>query len=130
MECSEVTMENFGAILNWFGPLKGKEGSSFMDTVRSTLRNTWFHGDLQTEESNRLLEMRPSGTFLVRFSTAIRGAFTISKVDVSGKSVHQRIVRKGNSFCMSNKEFPSLETLVSEGQGALHLLSVKLTELY
>jgi hypothetical protein len=53
-----------------------------------------FFSSLQ--ESERLLEGRPDGTFLIRYSNKVPGSFTVSKID-GGKTTHQRVAHKAGT---------------------------------
>ncbi len=97
LETKTVHLETFGTILNYFGPLKDPMAPEpFLDRLRGVVCKSWFHGDLQTKESERLLEGRPDGTFLIRYSNKVPGSFTVSKID-GGKTTHQRVSHKAGS---------------------------------
>jgi hypothetical protein len=142
-EDEDVHLERFGAICDWFGPLKSNV--SILERIREILKLGWFHGDIDTQESENRLVGKDAGTFLVRFSTSAPGAFAISKgsdflfsdaillsyspsqtVSAQGLILHQRISRArddfGNDwFCLKDQRFPSLVDLVFNCQES-HLL--------
>lgn len=76
-EDEDIHLERFGAICDWFGPLKSNV--SVLERIREILRLGWFHGDIDTQEAENRLVGKDAGTFLVRFSTSAPGAFAISK---------------------------------------------------
>lgn len=146
---SKVNLENFGKILNWFGPVKGKgvptcttccsvscscfphylsfadpnSSEGFLDRTRNLVSKSWFHGDTQTKDAERLLEGRPDGTFLIRYSNKIPGTFTISKV-CDGKTTHQRVSHTlGSGFCIGGNTFSSLEEVVERSGVELKLVT-------
>ena len=121
MEADEVSIENFGSILEYFGPISDKNTTTpILDRVRNVLSQTWFHGDLDTREAERLLGGRSIGTYLVRFSTSAPGGFTISKV--SSKNItHQRILHTSQGFSIGNNKFATLEDLINSSRVDLHL---------
>jgi len=51
----------------------------FLSRFTAVVSQPWFHGLISAEDSERLLHNKPVGTFLVRFSTAAFGVFTVSK---------------------------------------------------
>jgi len=84
--------------------------------VGTISRQDWFHGDVNAEESNELLEGQPGGTFLVRFSS--KGTFAASFVDTKGQIRHVLIINKGkdtyevNTGEAETMTFASIELLV------------------
>mmetsp|Transcript_16243 Transcript_16243/g.45845 ORF Transcript_16243/g.45845 Transcript_16243/m.45845 type:complete len:598 (+) Transcript_16243:252-2045(+) len=110
-----VSIERFGHVCEWFGPLHGvrKGRWSFMERIKNLLSRSWFHGFLSTREAESALASRLPGTFLIRFSTTSPGCFTISKVSqaANGKPeiTHQRIVRSPDrGFVVGGERFESL----------------------
>eukprot|EP01104_Vermistella_antarctica_P014036 TRINITY_DN4345_c0_g1_i1.p1 TRINITY_DN4345_c0_g1~~TRINITY_DN4345_c0_g1_i1.p1 ORF type:complete len:583 (+),score=95.87 TRINITY_DN4345_c0_g1_i1:118-1866(+) len=116
----EVSLERFGRILDWFGPIVDPNRTfSFLDKITGLLREPWFHGDVGTHEAESRLASQPVGTFLVRFSSTSPGCYTISKVAPNSIN-HQRILHSmGHSFYVNSKRFDSLQQLVQ--QSALDL---------
>lgn len=92
-----VTLERFGHVLSWFGPLEVRSGAiessatTFLDRILETLSQPWFHGDIERVPCEAALKDQTPGTYLVRVSTTVAGAFTISKMASSLKINHQRI---------------------------------------
>jgi len=76
----------------------------------------WFHGDLDLNEAlRRLSASNAAGTFLVRFSTNIPGAFTITRVvDSDGQVAHARVNRthSGGFSVNQDAEFKTLDELL------------------
>jgi hypothetical protein len=64
--------------------------------IEETLSMKWFHGELSTQDAEERLDNRRPGTFLVRFSSSEKGAFTVSGVDKDRKKSHQRVVYHPN----------------------------------
>jgi len=74
-----ITMENFGKLLEWFGPGVDK-GKNFVDRVGEMCHEKWFHGQIDNAHAVQLLS-NPKA-FLIRFSTN-PGSFTFqSQVSV------------------------------------------------
>lgn len=127
-----VTMERFGQVLSWFGPLQIEANdaeqsqdttssssspapTSFLNHITETLRCPWFHGDVDRFHTERHLQNKSPGTFLVRVSTTVAGAFTISKMSRKGKVNHQRIdFKPGKGFTIKIMTASSGSRLVSE----------------
>jgi len=106
-----VSMEKFGKILDYFGPL---ESPTFLDVVRETLQQKWFHGDLETADAAAILNQQPPGSFLIRFSSTNAGCFTISQVSADATVRHQRVQHVvGKGFQFQNIMFPTLQELVN-----------------
>ncbi len=128
LETRTVNLEQFGKVLNWFGPIHDVTSSvPFLERVRHLVAKSWFHGDIQQKESERLLEGRPDGTFLIRYSNKIPGTFTITKKQ-DGCTSHQRVSHKigsGYQIKMQANEmtFDSLEQLVEKAGSELNLIT-------
>jgi len=121
-----VSMENWGKILSWFGPLVVRgSGIILLEKLRSLLSNVWFHGNISTPEAESRLSGKGAGTFLIRFSTSSPGAFTISKVAPNKSINHQRIIyRVGRGFELGNNVvYHSLDDLVKGQSKELNLLT-------
>eukprot|EP01129_Flabellula_baltica_P003700 TRINITY_DN13441_c0_g1_i1.p1 TRINITY_DN13441_c0_g1~~TRINITY_DN13441_c0_g1_i1.p1 ORF type:complete len:578 (+),score=113.65 TRINITY_DN13441_c0_g1_i1:126-1736(+) len=59
-----VTMEMFGKILQWFGPLH-LNGEDILERIEPLFESNWFWGDISREQSEKSLK---SKHFLIRFS--------------------------------------------------------------
>lgn len=96
-----ITLERFGEILKWFGPLKDSDGTShFLDRITEVLSNDAFHGMISANEAHELLNGHPAGVFLIRFSSQ-HGQYAISYMNISSTINHTRIVyRLGRGFCL------------------------------
>ena len=93
-----VSLEAWGNLLHWFGPLT--QGSAFLENVRTTMQQPWFHGDLESSDAEKALADRKKGHFLVRMSTTKPGSFTISKMASKGVN-HQRVAYKAETRTFS-----------------------------
>jgi len=83
-----VTVNQFGDFLVWFGPFN----NSVLDRLVELLREPWFFGDISREEAEaKLSDFEKKGTFLVRLSTNDPRVepFTLSLITKS--TVHLRI---------------------------------------
>jgi hypothetical protein len=74
-----VSCYRFSEFLKGFGPLKRSIGY-----MKSVMREKWFYGFLSGEESLRLLQGQPTGTYMVRFSRSKPGSFALSFVWTNG----------------------------------------------
>jgi len=105
-----VTLEKFGRILEYFGPLH--EGT--MDTIREMLQQRWFYGELDTASAAARLNGQPPGSFLVRFSSTNPGCFTTSQVPADGSIRHQRVqYNAGRGFLYQGVLYPRLTELIA-----------------
>jgi len=102
-----LSVERFGALLKWFGPIKSDNGD-ILDRIQSTMKCDWFFGGYSSDEAEAVLKLYKDkpGTFLVRLN--MRGnnpieksPFTISRIDERGKIVHTRIQRKDSGLRIS-----------------------------
>jgi serine/threonine protein kinase len=113
-----VNIHDFGRLLNWFGPIASPDqyGHTFLDKISDTLRQHWFHGDVDKEQAESLLSGKPAGQFLIRFSS-IDGYFTLGQATPERTIRHQRIEhRPGAGYVIGNHEYESLHDLVT-GEG-------------
>jgi len=61
----------FGSILKWLGPLTYSPEvpeKDFLKRIVSTLKLSYFHGDIDRNEAKAKMKGTPEGTFLIRFS--------------------------------------------------------------
>jgi len=113
----EATLERFGHFLGWFGPLS--EG--YLERLRKTMVEEWFHGDITKNEAESvLLSWKKKGSFLVRVSVTdpFANPYTLSMLN--GKLVeHLRIgaMKTGDTFgyYTNIKIKGQLQRLESEG---------------
>lgn len=76
------TLEQFGLVLDWFGPFSStanKDCADFLRRVCFVTSQPWFHGNVDQRRAEVLLSETPPASFLVRYSNSSRGSFTISK---------------------------------------------------
>jgi len=81
----------------------------------SYLKQSWFHGELSSEEAVHLLSGEEVGTFLVRFSTQV-GSFATSYVAKNKKVSHSRIEKTSTGFkdSQTGNVWPTLEDMVTK----------------
>lgn len=111
-----VELEKWGRVTGWFGPLelpRPKE-NGFLDRISDMLKNPWFHGYLRTPAAETLLGAQIPGTFLVRFSNAHKGAFSMSLVNPEGKVVHYLVPYKPpKGFLWENSYYESIQKIIA-----------------
>ena len=112
-----VSMEHFGRMMDWFGPIRKDARALILSRIREVLKRPWFHGDIPTSETETRIMTREVGTFLVRFSNSAPGVFAISKVAAPLKVNHLRVSREmdaqGNSkFRLGSHTADSLDALI------------------
>eukprot|EP01112_Ceratiomyxa_fruticulosa_P000526 TRINITY_DN1047_c0_g1_i4.p1 TRINITY_DN1047_c0_g1~~TRINITY_DN1047_c0_g1_i4.p1 ORF type:complete len:551 (-),score=111.04 TRINITY_DN1047_c0_g1_i4:250-1902(-) len=116
-----VSVEKFGRILEYFGPLQpghvpthDPSVGTILDRIRELLAQKWFHGDLDTADAAARLAGQNVGTFLIRFSNTSPGCFTISLVSEGATIRHQRVqYQAGKGFLFNSVLYPSLQALVA-----------------
>lgn len=112
-----VTMENFGKVCAWFGPLEVPyKDQGFLTRISYMCKQKWFHGDIASAEANNRLRSHKAGVFLVRLSTnpSHPNAFVISKVSKNNKVVHVRVQHPSpNAFVLPDgRKFKSCEDII------------------
>lgn len=107
-----VRIERFGQVLDWVGPCNEK----MLAKVQELVSKKWFHGEITAHEAQSLLNDLPAGTFLVRFSSTQRGAYTISQVsDDCNFITHQRVQHTpGEGYHYSGQRYDSMQQLIVE----------------
>lgn len=63
-----ISLDNFGKLMSYFGPLEIGAVPSIFDRIESLCRKRWFFGHLNTQDSVNRLSTSSPGTFLVRFA--------------------------------------------------------------
>uniref|UniRef100_A0A6B2L2S5 Non-specific protein-tyrosine kinase n=1 Tax=Arcella intermedia TaxID=1963864 RepID=A0A6B2L2S5_9EUKA len=113
-----VTLQNWGKTLLWFGPIGDPQTTApnltFLHDINQILKETWFHGDIDTKRADELLTSKPSGTFLIRFSSSTEGWFTLSQIN--DKLIqHFRVSHSpGQPYVLDKILYSSLYDLVSQ----------------
>lgn len=81
------------------------------------LNQPYFHGNIQTSHTEKLLRVQPAGTFLVRFSNSQKNCYCISKVSAQGANkVIKHIVipyQIGKGYQLDKEWYGSLPELIS-----------------
>jgi len=118
LEGLNVSIESFGDLLEWVGPITDPAttpiNKTVLDTIRELMEHPWFHGDVDTQTAQDRLSGRPGGTFLVRFSS-IAGWYTVSQITPNRVILHQRIRHSpGSAFTIDNESYASLQQLVTD----------------
>jgi len=115
-----VTIESFGRLLEWFGPVESLD--ELLDGVVNLLKKSWFHGEISSEEAERLLGKQKKGTFLVRFSARDPGSYAITTVSESNNIKHFRVYHKpGLKYLIGKTECDTLEEIISKYHKDLYL---------
>uniref|UniRef100_A0A6B2L2R1 non-specific serine/threonine protein kinase n=1 Tax=Arcella intermedia TaxID=1963864 RepID=A0A6B2L2R1_9EUKA len=110
-----VTVQNWGRILMWFGPIKDPQttpqNDTFMQYLSRVIQEPWFHGDTDPQRALELLTAKPNGTFMVRFSS-VDGWYTISQ-NIGRQIQHQRVSHvPGGPYIIDNDSYTDLHDLV------------------
>lgn len=115
-----VTMEHFQHMFLWFGHWFESPGEPLVDEMVALFTAPWYHGEINIGEAAARLNMRSSGTFLVRLSAKDRRTpFTLSYTK-NGIVSHTRINRLSydpnvsDRFSLTNVPtmFPSVNSLI------------------
>jgi len=108
-----VTLEEFGVLLQRFGPLDNHE--EFLARIVNLLKKSWFHGEISAEQSEKIVMNSPkNGTFLVRFSSD-PGSYAITSKSQNGNLKHYRIYHKaGLEYLIGQIECSSLDDIIKK----------------
>jgi len=109
---NSITMENFGKLLEWFGP--GIDSNEeirrhFLDRVGEICQQKWFHG--QIDNADAVLGNNQKNAFMIRLSS-IPGSFTFQSQ--SGKRVRINRTEDGGFQPVGGKRYDTLIQLVNE----------------
>jgi serine/threonine protein kinase len=119
-DVDEVTLESFGRMLEWFGPIE--KGSSLFNAIDEVLQLPGFFGDIATAAAEAALKADgKKGTYLIRFSST-PGSYAITLINKKGALEHYRIAHTpGQPYKMANMSFPSLSVLIKTTREDLYL---------
>lgn len=84
-EKQEVTLERFSKVLHWFGPFD--DGKQFLIRIVALLREPYFFGDLDQDQSLRILAQQKATTFLIRFSS------NLGSIIIFPNSAHAELIQ-------------------------------------
>eukprot|EP01117_Protostelium_nocturnum_P008583 TRINITY_DN3082_c0_g1_i1.p1 TRINITY_DN3082_c0_g1~~TRINITY_DN3082_c0_g1_i1.p1 ORF type:complete len:376 (+),score=93.90 TRINITY_DN3082_c0_g1_i1:158-1129(+) len=117
-----VTIENFGQMLDWFGPLE----NNLIVRVTHLLQQEYFWGFLSTTDADKILDKK-YGTYLVRFSNSERGVYTLSVITKDLKIANLRILYNVSTgkFVLGPKEYESLQAIIDGKQIKTYNVSLK-----
>jgi len=83
-----VTLANFERFLDLFPPIN--KGVNYLHQIKELLKEEWFFGEMDVDESNNLLSPCKKDCFLVRFSATYKNTYVISVK--KGKNItHNRV---------------------------------------
>jgi len=123
----KVSIEVFGEVLAWFGPLEIPEpfvqpkNLPLLQKIRELCSKAYFFGNISTQEASNHLANQPIGTFLVRFSSSQPGSYTLSRVDHDSNIAHTRIPKEKGMFIADGKKYDSVMSLVKDMRSACAL---------
>jgi len=107
-----VPIEEFGKVLEWFGPLSN--GDDFLDKLGSFFTKPVFHGNINQVEAEHRLNGEKIGSYLVRLSS-VPGTFVVSHKSKKnkGKIAHIRIFHKPElDYLYGKDEYSTLEEAI------------------
>eukprot|EP01099_Mayorella_cantabrigiensis_P001703 TRINITY_DN1755_c0_g2_i1.p1 TRINITY_DN1755_c0_g2~~TRINITY_DN1755_c0_g2_i1.p1 ORF type:complete len:532 (-),score=88.92 TRINITY_DN1755_c0_g2_i1:288-1883(-) len=123
-----VSLEAFGNLLSWFGPLDSvpDASSNILEYIKSIVKQKWFHGQISMTDASNRLSSYSKGHFLIRLSSTVPGQFTISKVDKANSISHQRITYSHNlgfSVRLKDAKTGAVKVLSENGIGLKRFIS-------
>jgi len=123
---SEVTVESFAAVLEWFGPL---DGIGMLDRIYNLFQEKYFWGLASRDEADQALMKfsKDKGTFLLRLSGTEPGGFTLSCVVKDGTLQHFRINHKaGGTYNLGSVQYSSLDELLKNSSKQFATMNKKI----
>jgi len=115
-----VSIEDFSKLLDWFGPMEGLD--SFLNSIVELLKRPWFHGDISSEQAEKLLQKRDKGDFLIRFSSRDPGCYAITTRAKDGNLKHYKILHKpGLQYLIGKIECSTLDEISTKYKRELYL---------
>ncbi|MDP2435120.1 MAG: protein kinase, partial [archaeon] len=115
----KVSVERFGKILSWLGPL---QGVGIMSEVKELLSKPWFHGFISADDVNNSLKGKQPGTFLLRFSSE-PGCYAISAMARDGIKNFRIAHKPGGPYIIGQAQLKSLSEIVSTYSESLGMLT-------
>jgi len=108
-----VSMETFGNMLKWFGPICGKDRKvELFDRIKEFLEHPAFHGDVSAPQAQRIMPKTP-GAYMIRFSS-LAGQYAITYITQDQKVAHSRIsYNVDHGFYYKNQYYPKLQDLIT-----------------
>lgn len=114
-----VTILRFQEFLKTFGPFEHA-----IHRAVETAQEKWFHGYMSREESTKMLEPFPKGTFLVRFSASQPGAVALSRVVEQGNIEHTKLESTSEGFALKTPQgiqyFKTISDIVKHNKEILN----------
>jgi len=117
---TSVSMENFGKLLEWFGPgidSLNEERRTFLDRVGETCMQPWFHGQIENAET--VLGNNHKNAFMIRLSS-IPGTFTFQSQSANRVRINR--TEDGGFQPHGGKRYDSLILLVKEVWSHNHIV--------
>jgi len=115
-----VQLERYGRLWMWLGPLR--LDPLFLELPYQLVRQTWFHGEITSEEAERRILNSRRGTYLVRFSTTNPGHYSITVMKRNAVS-HFRVQHQpGCTFQLGRYETATLFELLEQAAKELGLV--------
>uniref|UniRef100_A0A6B2L238 Protein kinase domain-containing protein n=1 Tax=Arcella intermedia TaxID=1963864 RepID=A0A6B2L238_9EUKA len=79
---SPISIDKFGLVLHWYGPLLPIGPTSpMLEKIQTLLRFPWFHPHLSGKEAEAILSDGKSGEYLIRCSLYPTAPFTMSRIE-------------------------------------------------
>jgi len=123
-EEDKVSLELFGKAIGWFAPLEvpSENAGSFVHRVVDLFKETYFHGNISSRDSENLLRVQDKGAFLVRFSFSYANSFCISKVNQQRVIKHIVIPYEPNKgFQMDGTWYKSFSLLINDKEESQYI---------
>jgi len=118
--CGEesISLETFGKLLEWFGPLDAE----LLERIDSIVSEKWFHGSLNHLQAERIIangKATLKGTFLVRFSERQSGTIAIAYKQ-SNSAVRHYLVQSSDI----TGEGRSLPTFIRDTDSLIYFVDI------
>jgi len=122
----QVSIEDFAAVLEWFGPM---DGINMLHRMTKLCLQNFFWGYLSSVSAEKILikDVKEKGSFLLRFSTTEPGSYSLSAVTQECRLQHFRIGHKaGGKYILGKTEYDTLEDLLKNCNKQMALVNVRI----
>eukprot|EP01113_Clastostelium_recurvatum_P023171 TRINITY_DN2769_c0_g1_i7.p1 TRINITY_DN2769_c0_g1~~TRINITY_DN2769_c0_g1_i7.p1 ORF type:complete len:485 (-),score=129.90 TRINITY_DN2769_c0_g1_i7:665-2119(-) len=109
-----VTVEEFGKMLEWFGPLD--KGYQIVDSIYSIcIGIKGFFGDVSSEEASKILSGKDKGTYVLRFSVSEPGCYALTVMNKEKQLQQFKILhRAGQGYTLLHHKAALLPDLLKQ----------------
>ena len=106
-----VEIERFNQVLEWFGPLR-PDSTSFIDLCQTITMEPGFVGAMDPREAESPLSKKPTGSYVIRFSSSQQGFFTLTVVMSKSELKNHPIQHLGDGKLFYGEIYPNFAEML------------------